>query len=97
MSSFIASPVVDEWASSMMTANRDPAKSVAAFATTGNFCKVVTMIRAVFPSRASRELLADSVTVTIVPGVWSNPDTVACNCLSSTTRSVMITTLWKIG
>ena len=35
--------------------------------------------------------------VTIVPGVWENPATVACNCASNTRRSVITITFEKIG
>ena len=103
---FIESPVVDEWASSTITANRCPATpfvspSTAAFAaisaTTGNFCSVVMMIRAPCPARASRNWSDFWSTRTIVPGVWSSPATVSCSCRSSTRRSVMMMTLSKIG
>ena len=55
------------------------------------------MIRAALPSSAARSWLECWSTRTIVPGVWSSPATVSCSCRSSTRRSVMMTTLSKIG
>ena len=54
--SFMASPEVDEWASSTITANRLPATEPANSATTGNFCSVVMMIRAVLPGERGPQL-----------------------------------------
>ena len=70
---------------------------MAACATTGNFCSVVMITRAVLPSNAARNCAESWSIFTMVPGVCSNPATVACNCRSSTTRSVITMTLWKIG
>ena len=53
------------------------------------------MTRAVLPSRAARSWAEFSSIFTIVPGVCSKPDTVACSCRSRTTRSVMTMTLSK--
>ena len=55
--SFMASPEVDECASSMITANRLPATDPACSAITGNFCNVVMMIRAVLPASDARSCL----------------------------------------
>ena len=76
-----ASPVCEECASSTITANLDPDSSVAVRATTGNFCNVVTMMRACLPSNAafrSAEVLPSPIAA-IMPGGWSNPATVSCS------------------
>ena len=89
-----------------MTAKFRPATSfvspsaasfAAAFTTSGNFCRVVMMMRAPWPSRASLSWLECLSTLTIVPGVWSSPATVSWSCLSRILRSVTTTTLSKIG
>jgi len=80
-----------------MTANRDPCNLVASSAITGNFCKVVMMIRAFAEDNASRNWEECWSIFWITPGVWSKEVTVDCNCRSSATRSVTMMTLLNTG
>ena len=97
-------PAVDEWASSMITANflffklgpLLPA-SLMMFKTYGNFWMVVTTTLVLLAKALSRsaELQSSSI-VWITPSAISIRFIACCNCRSTTTRSVMIMILSKI-
>ena len=61
----------------------------------GNFCSVVTIMRACSPARASASCAESSSMRCTTPMACSNWLIVSWSWRSSTTRSVMTTTLWN--
>ena len=66
---FADSPDCEECASSTITANREPARSVADLAITGNFCNVVMITCAFDPARAPANCFESRSIRSTTPGV----------------------------
>ena len=93
----ISLPAVEECASSMMTANRLFFKLATLSTIYGNFWIVVAIIFVLPFSAIARSADTHLSSITrMSPALCSIPMIAFCSCLSTTTRSVTITTLSKI-